>query len=99
MLLWSAGAGKSLCYQLPALIREGLTLVISPLIALMRDQLHHLPPELPAGMLWGTQSRDEALQTLADLKVRSHCNQQLVLFNASLAFNIIKGAACGQDIA
>ena len=36
------GAGKSLCYQLPAAARPGLTLVITPLIALMYDQLDHL---------------------------------------------------------
>eukprot|EP00891_Asterochloris_glomerata_P005100 jgi/Astpho2/5100/fgenesh1_pm.00073_%23_4_t len=62
------GWGKSLCYQMPALLLGGTTLVVSPLLALMQDQLQRLPPQLPAGMLWGGQSKQEALQVLGDLR-------------------------------
>ena len=59
------GGGKSLCYQLPALLRDGLTVVVSPLIALMRNQVAQLQAHgIAAGALNSSNSRDETASLL-----------------------------------
>ncbi|XP_042506131.1 ATP-dependent DNA helicase Q-like 5 isoform X2 [Macadamia integrifolia] len=68
MLVLPTGFGKSLCYQLPALILPGITLVVSPLVALMVDQLRQLPPMIPGALLCSNQTSEEVSITLQQLR-------------------------------
>lgn len=73
LLLMATGAGKSLCFQLPALVFDGLTLVISPLIALMEDQVRSLKEKnIRAACIHSNMSnlqREKVMQNMSKLSL------------------------------
>ena len=70
MTHFHVGAGKSLCYQLPALVLPGTVLVVSPLLALMQDQLAHVPACIPAAMLGSSLAPEATRAALSRLQAR-----------------------------
>jgi len=66
LVVLPTGGGKSLCYQLPALLSEGLTIVVSPLIALMKDQVDVLRARnAPVGVFHSLQSSEDRRETVS----------------------------------
>jgi ATP-dependent DNA helicase RecQ len=72
LVVMPTGGGKSLCFQLPALLLPGVTLVVSPLIALMKDQVDTLQARgLPAGLLNSSQTLEQQRETLDAIRQRT----------------------------
>ena len=75
------GSGKSLCYQIPALLRSGLTLVVSPLIALMEDQVAALRLSgVPADAVNSSRSREENLEIWHRARRRASQGEPSILY-------------------
>src|SRR5688572_31169946 len=69
LVVLPTGGGKSLCFQAPAMVRDGLALVVSPLISLMKDQVDTLVGNgVPAGLYNSSLSGEEKTAVVAGLR-------------------------------
>jgi ATP-dependent DNA helicase RecQ len=90
LVVLPTGGGKSLCFQIPALILPGLTVVVSPLISLMKDQVDALVSrQLPATFINSTLTRQDIANRLA----RVHCGEFKLLYVAPERFDLGNTAA------
>ena len=97
LALMPTGGGKSLCYQVPALAKDGLCLVISPLIALMKDQVENLRKKnITALSIYSGMSRAEVINTL-QVATNSNC-KFLYVSPERLETNLFKEYLPGMNI-
>ena len=94
MMILPTGGGKSLVYQLPTLIKEGVSIVISPLIALMQDQVSALKAQgIAADMISSAQSREDIDDIVYSLKMGELKFLYLSpeRLNTEWTYNLLKG--------
>ena len=98
LAVFPTGSGKSLCYQLPALLLDGVTVVVSPLIALMKDQIDALEA---LGVAAARIDSSLSLEELRDVSARLRRGELRLLYVAPERFNNERFVAqlAGVDIA
>ncbi|MGB0933782.1 MAG: DNA helicase RecQ [Lishizhenia sp.] len=96
VVLMPTGGGKSLCFQIPALMQDGITLVISPLISLMKDQVEALKANgVSAAYLNSTVDEEERL----DIIKRSKSNEiKLLYLSPETLVTVLSGFILDLDI-
>src|SRR2546421_9000792 len=85
LVVMPTGSGKSLCYQLPALMREDLTIVVSPLVALMQDQVDALRARGLGGRVALVNAQQDGSAN-AEALARSSADERRLLYVAPERF-------------